>query len=170
MVNREDRELFFEEIVESDIPELTEIMTRAFDGEARKYEGKERGGPPGYDNGDFFRKWLFGCSETEGGKAILDGRIVAAYIVWILPDGHNILGNVFVDPDFQDRGLGTRIWRHIEAKYPATKSWRLETPEWAVKNRHFYEVKCGFRRTIADSAAGNPERRFKYRKEMHSGE
>ena len=49
-----EQSLAFEEITEDDISELTGVMTRAFDDDAQKHLGQERGGPEGYDNGDFF--------------------------------------------------------------------------------------------------------------------
>lgn len=138
--------LTFEKIIETDIPELTAVMTRAFDDDSQKHLGKERGGPEGYDNGDFFRKWLFGYDESIGYKITADDKIIGAFIVWILPDDQNILGTIFVDPAYQDQGVGTRAWQFIEATYPDTQSWTLETPVWATKNHHFYEKKCGFRK------------------------
>ena len=36
-------ELAYEEIVEADIPALTEVMTRAFDDDSQKHLGKEKG-------------------------------------------------------------------------------------------------------------------------------
>jgi GNAT superfamily N-acetyltransferase len=141
-----DLALTFEEATEADIPELTAVMTRAFDDDSRKHLGKARGGPPGYDNGDFFRKWLLGYQESIGYKIIAEGKVIGGFIVWILTHGDNILGTVFVDPTYQDRGVGTRAWQWIEASYPETKSWKLETPNWATKNHYFYESKCGFQR------------------------
>jgi GNAT superfamily N-acetyltransferase len=160
-------ELSFEEITKGDIPELTAVMTRAFDDDAQKHLGKERGGPEGYDNGDFFHKWLFPYQESVGYKVVSEGKVIGALIVWILPGDHNILGTMFVDPDHQDRGVGTQMWQFVEQTYPETKSWRLATPVWATKNHHFYEVKCGFHRVHSDPLLGELEAGFiAYRKEM----
>jgi GNAT superfamily N-acetyltransferase len=166
----EEPELSFEEIVEADIPRLTEVMARAFDDDAQRHRGLERGGPEGYDNGDFFRKWLFGYQESVGYKVSRGGRAIAGIIVWILPGGHNILGTIFVDPAHQDRGVGTQLWRFVEARYPETRSWRLATPPWATKNHHFYEAKCGFRRVASDPLLADLEDEFVYRKEMEQEE
>lgn len=136
--------LIFEEAAEPDIPELTRVMTRAFDDDTQKHLGREKGGPPGYDNGDFFRQWLLPYQESVGYKILLAGQVIGAFIVWILPDKNNFLGTIFIDPAYQDQGVGARAWQFIEATYPDTKSWRLETPGWAVKNYYFYEQKCGF--------------------------
>lgn len=138
--------LVFEPITETDVPELTAVMTRAFDDDTQKHLGQERGGPPGYDDGEFFRKWHFGYQESVGYKIIAEDKVIGGIIVWILEHGDNILGTVFVDPAFQDQGVGTRTWQFIETTYPESRSWTLETPVWATKNHHFYEEKCGFHR------------------------
>ena len=154
--------LVFESITETDVPELTAVMTRAFDDDAQKHLGQERGGPPGYDDGEFFRKWLFGYQESVGYKIIAEDKVIGGVIVWILEHGDNILGTVFVDPASQDQGVGTRIWQFIETTYPESRSWTLETPVWATKNHHFYEEKCGFHRVDVQ------EDTVIYRKSMRS--
>jgi ribosomal protein S18 acetylase RimI-like enzyme len=157
-----DVALTFEEIVEADLPALAEVMTRAFDDDSQKHLGIERGGPEGYDNGDFFRKWLFGYEESVGYKILADDKIIGAMIVWTFDHGKNVLGTIFVDPAYQDRGVGTRAWQFVEAAYPDTQSWTLETPCWAKKNHHFYEKKCGF------SKVGEKDDSFVYHKDMRT--
>ena len=156
--------LEFNEITEDDVSRLTEVMTRAFDDDAQKHLGQERGGPPGYDNGEFFRQWLFGYQESVGYKIQLENQVIGGIIVWILPEGHNILGTIFIDPAFQDRGFGGQTWLHIEQLYPETKSWRLGTPTWATKNHHFYR-KCGFVEVESDPMIPPEEDTKIYRKE-----
>ena len=153
-------DLLFEEISEADVPELTAVMTRAFDDDAQKHLGQERGGPPGYDDGEFFRTWVFGYEESIGYKIIADGKIIGGLIVWFLKNGDKGLGTVFLEPAYQDQGIGTRTWQFVERTYPETRNWWLETPSWATKNHYFYEEKCGFRRVDVR------EDSFIYRKEM----
>ena len=76
--------LQFKEIARDDIPTLTDVMQRAFDYDAQVHLGIERGGPDGYDDGEFFRKWLFSYDESQGYKIVLNGRIVGGFIVWVL--------------------------------------------------------------------------------------
>jgi GNAT superfamily N-acetyltransferase len=161
----EHPELTFEVIEASDIPALTPVMKRAFDDDAQKHLGQESGGPPGYDDGEFFRTWLLPYEESIGYKIMAGDRLIGGIIVWILPEGHNILGTIFVDPDLQDIGVGQRTWRFIEGTYPATKSWRLGTPSWATKNHHFY-VRCGFQRVESDPLITPEEGMTIYRKEI----
>jgi GNAT superfamily N-acetyltransferase len=137
-------ELTFKEAGEQDIPALTVVMTRAFDDDARRHRGMEKGGPEGYDNGDFFRKWLLPYQESIGYKIFCEGKVIGGFIVWILPDSHNSVGTMFVDQEYQNKGVGTQAWQFIESTWPETKSWILGTPSWATRNHHFYEQKCGF--------------------------
>jgi ribosomal protein S18 acetylase RimI-like enzyme len=161
--------LTFEAIREDDIPDLTEVMTRAFDHDTLTNLGEEKGGPPGYDDGEFFRKWLFSYDESRGYKIILEGRVVGGFIVWVLPSGNNILGTIFIDPEYQRRGIATRAWRFIEETYPETRRWRLETPSYSVGNQHFYERKCGFRKVGESETDEHPGKSFTYEKIMKKG-
>ena len=160
-----DYQLSFQILAEIDIPAITPVMKKAFDDDAQKHLGEESGGPPGYDDGDFFRTWLLPYQESVGYKILADQQLIGGIIVWILPEGNNILGTIFVDPDFQDQGVGQQAWIFIEETYPETKSWRLGTPAWADKNRHFYQ-KCGFEEVESDPLIPPEEDVIIYRKEM----
>ncbi|MHA1970100.1 MAG: GNAT family N-acetyltransferase [Candidatus Hodarchaeales archaeon] len=129
-----------------DIPTLTALMTRTFDDDTQKHLGEPKGGPPGYDTGEFFERWMIGQEASTGYKIILDDKIIGAFIVFIFDHGNNNLGTIFIDPDYQNKGIGKKVWKYIEEKYPETKSWILDTPEWAKRNHHFYEKNCGFKK------------------------
>jgi len=161
----QDLELRFQTMEEIDIPALTPVMKRAFDDDAQKHLGKKSGGPPGYDNGDFFRTWLLPYQESVGYKVISGEIVIGGIIVWILPKGNNILGTIFVDPEYQDLGVGWNTWQFIEETYPDAKSWRLGTPVWATKNHHFYQ-KCGFERVDLDPLIPPEEDSVIFRKEI----
>lgn len=153
---RENKPLVrFEKATEKDVPELTKIMKKAFDDDAIRFKGNpEGGGPPGYDDGSFLMKWgLTGDGQNPPGllcKILVDTekgeKLVGAFIVFIDEKvgtpGNNTLGNIFVDPKWQDRGIGSQAMQYIFATFPA-KRWVLGTPEWATRNHHFYE-KNGF--------------------------
>jgi GNAT superfamily N-acetyltransferase len=161
----ERRNLSFPVIEEADIKVLTSVMKRAFDDDAQMHLGQESGGPPGYDDGEFFRIWLLPYEESVGYKIMSEESVIGGIIVWILPEGHNILGTIFVDPDFQDIGVGEQAWRFIEETYPTTISWRLSTPTRAIKNHHYY-VKCGFSVVDSDPLIPDEDGFTIYRKEI----
>lgn len=130
---------------EKDVDELIPIMTRAFDKDAQIHLGEEKGGPEGYDNGDFIRKWGFDENSTSY-KILLDNKTIGAVILWINEVcNENFLGDIFIDPSYQNTGIGQRVWKMIEEKYPNTKVWRTETPGFSRRNHYFYVTKCGFK-------------------------
>jgi predicted N-acetyltransferase YhbS len=127
-----------------DVDALTAVMTRAFDDDAQRHLGVPKGGPPGYDSGEFLR--AYGLDpQARAFVAVLGGRPVGAIIVYPREDGHHVLGGLFTDPDVQRRGIGAALFRFVEDRFPA-RSWTLETPAFATSNHRFYAEKCGFRK------------------------
>lgn len=129
---------------EEDIEELTPIMKSAFDYDSKLHLGEE-GGPKGYDNGDFIRKWGL-AKESESYKILLDDKTVGLIILWINNETkENFLGNIFIDVNEQNKGLGEVIWTKIEEMYNDAKVWRTDTPGFSRRNHYFYVMKCGFK-------------------------
>lgn len=128
--------------VAGDVDALTEVMTRAFDDDARRHLGVPKGGPPGYDTGEFLRKHGLD-PRARAFVAVQGGAPVGAIIVFPRADGDHVLGCVFTDPDVQRRGVGAALVAHVEAAFPA-RSWTLETPGYATSNHRFYTERCGF--------------------------
>lgn len=137
-------DLSFEEITEEHIHQLTGIMQKAFDADTRLHLGMEKGGPEGYDDGSFLRKYALD-KHSRAFTVNKAGEIIGGVIVWVnLEKGEGFLGNIFIAPDFEDSGVGTKIWRFIEGKYPQVKDWTSETPGFSRRNHNFYVNKCGF--------------------------
>ncbi|MFW2488019.1 GNAT family N-acetyltransferase [Clostridium chromiireducens] len=133
----------FDKMTEEDILSLTNIMKRAFDYDTKIHLGQETGGPPGYDDGSFLRKW--GLDKEATSYCIyLDNVLIGAAILWINDNDENYLGNIFIDPDYEDKGIGTKVWSKIESMYPNTRVWNTETPIFSHRNHNFYVNKCGF--------------------------
>ncbi|MDR1218080.1 MAG: GNAT family N-acetyltransferase [Treponema sp.] len=134
----------FRRFEENDVKTFSPIMKQSFDKDFQIHLGKDAGGPPGYNNGDFLRKWYFHNGACA--YAVYKNDIpVGAICVWINDNQENYLGNVFIDPDYQNKGIGLIIWNYIEQKYPETKVWRTETPGFSIRNHYFYVNKCGFK-------------------------
>lgn len=128
---------------EQDIEELTAIMKRAFDEDARIHLNRKEGGPPGYDDGSFLRKWGMN-PDTTPYKIYLDGSLIGGTILWIRASNENYLGTIFLDPLLENKGIGTLVWKKIEEMYPNTTSWSTDTPIFSRRNHNFYINKCGF--------------------------
>ena len=140
---------------EEDVQEPTKVMKKAFDDDVIRFRGDpDGGGPPGYDDGSFLMTWgikgdgryppghLYKISVTTDERE----ESVGAFIVFLGSDvgnpGNNVLGTIFVDPDWQNHGIGSHAMQYIFSAFPG-KRWELGTPEWATRNHHFYE-KNGF--------------------------
>jgi GNAT superfamily N-acetyltransferase len=138
----------FEKANEADIPELTEVMKRSFDDDSNRFL-RRPGGPPGYNDGTFLERWGFSDEGGDCYKIVLDNeKAIGAFIVFLPPNGKNVLGTIFIDPEYQDQGIGTKAVQFIFSTFPG-KSWRLDTPEWTTRNHHFYE-KNGFSKIRED--------------------
>jgi hypothetical protein len=74
--------LSFEPFTEQDVDIYTPIMKRSFDEDAKRHTADSSGGPDGYDNGDFLRKWYL--HEGLNAFSIHQGsRPIGAIALWI---------------------------------------------------------------------------------------
>ncbi|WP_026907280.1 GNAT family N-acetyltransferase [Paucisalibacillus globulus] len=73
----------------------------------------------------------------------LNDEIIGGIDVRDLGDGKYRLNRIFISPDFQGLGLGTRIMQVMESEFSQAKEWSLDTPHLNSKNHHFYE-KLGY--------------------------
>ena len=120
---------------------LTEIQTRTFQDDNRlKPLGCSMEGPPGYNSAGWNAERI---EKTPYYKILFDGQIAGGIIIFELEEGHYELGRIYVDPDFQNRGIGQQAVRQMFEAFPEAKKWILGTPSWAIRNQHFYE-KMGF--------------------------
>ena len=138
------RDLRIVRLEPEDVDALTDVMTRAFDDDSLRHLGLEKGGPPGYDTGEFLRKHGFD-PRSSAFAATLDGTLVGAVIAFPQQGGNHVLGCIFTDPALQRRGIGAALFRHVETAFPG-RSWTLETPGYAQSNHAFYVDTCGFRK------------------------
>ncbi|ERJ13227.1 GNAT family N-acetyltransferase [Haloplasma contractile] len=139
-----NHKLSFSIMTEQDIELLSPIMTRAFDEDTKIHLGKDKGGPPGYDNGEFLRKWGL-HADSSAFNIYYKGNLIGAITLWIKDDGNNYLGNIFLDPEFENKGIGTEIWKLVEKNYSNTKKWITDTPGFSKRNHNYYINKCGFK-------------------------
>ncbi len=153
-------------LTENDIDVLIPIMTDAFNKDAEIHLGKDvKFGPPGYDNGEFLRKWGL-AEDSESYKIYYNDKIIGACILWINENKENFLGTIFIEPEYESKGIGTVVWKLIENKYPDTKKWSTETPGFSRRNHNFYVNKCGFKIIKIDSPYDFLEASYLMEKEM----
>jgi hypothetical protein len=135
--------LEYKKIYPTDYEILTRIMTAAFNEDTAINTNLKEDGPTGYNDGTLIKK----LNEHEGFqsyKIIYENNIVGAYTVEITHNDEYTLEMLFIDPKYRNEHLGTLVWKDIEEKYTAAKSWTVETPDYSKRNHHFYTEKCGF--------------------------
>ena len=98
------------------------------------------GGPPGYNSAQW-QSMMMRMGDYY--KILVDGQIVGGVIVFRKAPREYELGRIFVDPDFQNQGIGTQAFDFLWEEFPLAKRWTLGTPAWNRRTRHFYR-KVGF--------------------------
>ena len=131
----------FEQATPADAPALTAVQKRTFDDDAQRFAGQPSGGPPGYDS----VRWQIEIMGKAAAyyKVLADGQIIGGMIVFDKGREHCVLGRIWIDPAFQNQGIGATAMQFIEQAHPQARRWTLDTPAWATRNHHFYE-KMGY--------------------------
>jgi ribosomal protein S18 acetylase RimI-like enzyme len=94
---------------------------------------------------DFGRKTIL--------KAVEGKRIVGSVNGFLTGDTCYI-GRLMVHPDFQGRGIGTRLMESIEAWFNDAVAWELFTGELSIANIRLYE-RLGYRVTRKEIFPGS---------------
>ncbi|CAM4316533.1 GNAT family N-acetyltransferase [Bacillus wiedmannii] len=129
-----------------DAEKLTEIMAKTFDEEAKRWLCGQCDGidyniqPPGYSSVEMMR---YSIEELDSFKVIVDDKIIGGIIVTISGKSYGRIDRIFVDPDYQGKGIGSHVIKSIEVEYPSIRVWDLETSSRQLNNHHFYE-KMGY--------------------------
>ncbi len=132
----------FDEATPEDAAVLAEISKRAFDNDVH-YGAPGPGGPGGYDSAEF-QVSVMNSGIMRYYKMLSGNTIIGGFWVWIQGDGKYNLGRIFIEPEYQNQGIGTQAMEYAFQAFPDAKVWTLDTPEWNLRTRHFYE-KVGFK-------------------------
>lgn len=133
-----------------DAEKLTEIMTRTFDEEVKRWLCGQGDvidyniQPPGYSSVEMMK---YSIEELDSFKVIVDEKIIGGIIVTISGKSYGRIDRIFVDPDYQGKGIGSHVIKSIEVEYPSIRIWDLETSSRQLNNHHFYE-KMGYEITF----------------------
>ncbi len=129
----------FERARLGDAERLAEVSKLAFDYDIH-YGAPGPGGPPGYDS----EKWQRQIMGFGDYYKILDGkRIIGGIIILRNAVREYEVGRIYIEPEFQNQGIGTEAFQFLWDSYPLAKRWTLGTPGWNERTQHFYK-KVGF--------------------------
>jgi GNAT superfamily N-acetyltransferase len=140
-----------------DAERLAEVSKRAFDHDIH-YGAPGPGGPPGYDSAAWQAKVMrFG----DYYKIVAGKKIVGGMVVMRKGAREYEVGRIYIEPEFQNQGIGTEAFQFLWGAYPLAKRWTLDTPAWNKRTRDFYK-KVGFVELEEDSdGCINLERRIR---------
>jgi ribosomal protein S18 acetylase RimI-like enzyme len=71
-------------------------------------------------------------------KAVIHGKIIGSVRAYA-KEGTCYIGRLIVFPDFQNRGVGTRLMNEIETIFNTCKRFELFTGDRSEKNLHLYQ-------------------------------
>jgi GNAT superfamily N-acetyltransferase len=122
------------EASEGDSERLAEIAKRAFDSDV-DVGASAPGGPQGYDSPAFYTRSLrfLSCYVI-----LLGGELVGGILVNV-GGNHGVVDRLFVDPDHQRRGIGSKAMELVMGRYPDVSLWTLGAPEWNTRTECFFE-------------------------------
>ncbi|MHA2046677.1 MAG: GNAT family N-acetyltransferase [Candidatus Thorarchaeota archaeon] len=125
------------DVAPEDAEVLADMSKRAFESDV-DVGSSVKGGPLGYDSVEEHRRhakidWL------DYLKVLYDGKLVGGLRVYRLGPGHYEIMGVFIDPDYHRKGIGKKSFELVLEKYPDAKKWTLDTPDWNVRTKNFYE-------------------------------
>ncbi|AQP54747.1 hypothetical protein BW732_00840 [Vagococcus penaei] len=119
---------------------MTDVMIQAFHYDSQKHLGSRIfAGPPGYDTGVLAHKLI---DSLELKTLIIDYNGLDMGLITINLNQHS-LEYFCLYPQYIGKGLGTKIWYQIESMFELD-DWSVETPEYSLSNRKFYQ-KLGFK-------------------------
>jgi GNAT superfamily N-acetyltransferase len=134
--------IHFEKARIEDTKALALVSWHAFDHNIQ-YGAPDPGGPKGYKS-DIWQAVMMGKGSYY--KIVLEHRIIGGIVVLQLGLGCYEISRIFIEPEFQNQGNGSRAVLFIESAFPDAILWRTKTPRWSRRNQHFFE-KLGYSQT-----------------------
>ncbi len=139
----------FKKARSGDADRLARVSERAFHSDIH-CGAPGLGGPPGYNTPDWQKKMM---QYADYFKIETEDQIVGGLVISRKRAREYEVVRIFVDPDFQNQGIGTRAFEFLWGEYPLAKRWSLGTPAWNRRTRHFYK-KVGFIELGEDGRGG----------------
>ncbi|RIW32510.1 GNAT family N-acetyltransferase [Bacillus salacetis] len=133
-----------------DAEKLTELMKKTFDEEAKKWLSPHENivdyniQPPGYSSVEMTKYMI---EELDYYRVQYNEELVGGIIVTITGKAFGRIDRIFIAPEYQGRGMGSKVIQLIEEEFPQVRTWDLETSSRQVTNHYFYK-KMGYETTL----------------------
>lgn len=137
------RTIKFKKVSESEYEQFRDEIKRIFAIAVAEEFGEPKGGENVISDDDINAS-LYNPS-TETFHIFAGGERIGGIVLNIDSETqHNSVELLYILPECHSKGIGSDVWKAVEAKYPQTKVWELVTPYFEKRNINFYVNKCGF--------------------------
>lgn len=137
------------EIKENEALKAWRMQKKCFKALYKKY--RDKGSP--YKNGFLHFKKIIKSPKVKTYWITYDCEKVGEIFIAV-KERQNYLARIFVQPDFQNRGIAQAAIKKAEEIYSKNPCWALDTIKQEEKNCRLYE-KLGYRRTGEEKAVNN---------------
>lgn len=90
-------------------------------------------------------KLLYKINKNLHYSIFLEHRMIGAAELRLDSETECYINRIFLVPEFQNQGWGTKIIEYFEEQFPHVTKWTLCTPHKSYRNHHFYE-KLGYKK------------------------
>ena len=152
--------ILFRKLIDKDKIFLEKVLIDSFNEDSERAFGSgKKEGPPGYDNGELAKKIL---NDRKANKLVIQVNEIDCGILIYQKEPTQVIDYFCILPVYANKGLGSEVWRMFEQN--KTGVWVLETPDFSIRNHHFYE-KNGFQK-IAEKTYGPKAKSFVFQKDL----
>ena len=123
--------------LETDAEQIRNMMVEIERDETDKwYDNDERPFIPGYDsiNMQKYHMW-----DKKYYKIMYDDILAGVLLISYTGREHARVDRFYIEPTFQNKGIGSKVITLIEGMYPMVRLWTLDTIQKSIRNHKFYE-------------------------------
>jgi len=121
-----------------DAKDLQAIQKRAFKEDLIKY-GDDEYNPAN----ETLEKIEMKIEKFDYFAILNDTHIIGGIDIRRNKNNHYRLSRIYLEPEYHNQSIGTKVIHLIEAMFPDAIHWSLDTPHLNYKNQYFYE-KLGY--------------------------
>ena len=140
-------EIRLEVALETDAEQIRNMMVVIESDETdRWYDNGERPFIPGYDSVDMQKYQMW---DKKYYKIIYKEILAGVLLISYTGREHARVDRFYIEPTFQNKGIGSKVITLMEEIYPMVKIWSLDTIQKSTRNHNFYE-KNGYEKVGED--------------------
>jgi GNAT superfamily N-acetyltransferase len=130
-------EIRLEVALETDAEQIRNMMVVIERDETHRwYDNGERVFIPGYDSVAMQKYHMW---DNKYYKIIYNEILVGILLILYTGREHARVDRFYIEPAFQNRGIGSKVITLMEEMYPRVKIWSLDTIQKSTRNHIFYE-------------------------------